>query len=93
VLYSLLDHKYYIDRFNEIVFAGGARLLGGELWKVGDEKIIDGVMVNGSAEAVGWFATVVRRFQTGVLNDYAMTMIVGVVALISWFVVRQLVFH
>jgi len=92
VLYTILDHKYYIDRLYEIVFMGGARLIGGELWKVGDEEIIDG-MVNGSAQSIGWFAGVLRRLQTGVLSDYAMTMIIGVAALMSWFVVRQLLFH
>jgi NADH-quinone oxidoreductase subunit L len=50
-------------------------------------------MVNGSAQSIGWFAGVLRRLQTGVLSDYAMTMIIGVAALMSWFVVRQLLFH
>jgi NADH-quinone oxidoreductase subunit L len=92
-LYTLLDNKYYIDQFNQLVFAGGARFLGRELWKRGDQQVIDGVMVNGSAHAVGWFATVVRQFQSGLLSDYAMTMILGVLVLMSWFVVFQIVGH
>ena len=41
-IYTLLDNKYYMDKFNEVVFAGGARLIGGGLWKVGDMGLIDG---------------------------------------------------
>jgi NADH-quinone oxidoreductase subunit L len=51
----LLDNKYYMDKFNEVVFAGGARLLG-SLWTVGDRGLIDGLFVNGSAKVVGWFS-------------------------------------
>jgi NADH:ubiquinone oxidoreductase subunit 5 (subunit L)/multisubunit Na+/H+ antiporter MnhA subunit len=35
-IYTLLENKYYFDKFNEVVFAGGARLLGKRLWKGGD---------------------------------------------------------
>ena len=60
VIYNILENKYYMDRFNEIVFAGGARLLGGGLWNVGDKGLIDGLVVNGSAKLVGLFSKVVR---------------------------------
>ena len=85
-IYRLLDNKYYLDRFNEIVFAGGARLLGRGLWKGGDQGVIDGVLVNGSARLVGWFAGVVRWVQSGFIYDYAIAMIVGVAVLLFWFV-------
>ena len=88
-LYELLDNKYYLDRFNEIVFAGGARWLGGGLWKRGDQSIIDGFVVNGSARLVGWFAAVVRTVQSGYIYHYAFAMIIGVLALMSYFVLRQ----
>ncbi|MFN9478140.1 MAG: NADH-quinone oxidoreductase subunit L [Betaproteobacteria bacterium] len=77
-LYRLLDNKYYLDRINEIVFAGGARLLGRGLWRGGDQVLIDGLAVNGSARLVGWFAGVLRIVQTGYLYHYAMAMLVGV---------------
>jgi len=41
-----LEEKYFMDRFNEIVFAGGARLLGGQLWKKAVQGLIDGLIVN-----------------------------------------------
>jgi NADH-quinone oxidoreductase subunit L len=55
-IHTLLENKYYFDRFNEIVFAGGARLLGRGLWKFGDQAVIDGMVVNGSAKFVGFIA-------------------------------------
>ena len=88
-LYKLLDNKYYLDRINEIVFAGGARRLGGGLWKRGDQSAIDGFVVNGSARFVGWFASVVRTAQTGYIYHYAFAMIIGVLGLLSYFVLRQ----
>jgi NADH-quinone oxidoreductase subunit L len=88
-LYKLLDNKYYLDRFNEIVFAGGARRIGNGLWKRGDQSFIDGFIVNGSARFVGWFASVVRTAQTGYIYHYAFAMIIGVLALMSYFVLRQ----
>jgi NADH-quinone oxidoreductase subunit L len=49
---TLFENKYYFDKFNEVVFAGGARVLGKAFWRGGDVAVIDGVMVNGSAKLV-----------------------------------------
>jgi NADH-quinone oxidoreductase subunit L len=84
-LHTLLDNKYYMDKFNEVVFAGGARAVGGGLWKVGDRGLIDGLLVNGSAKLVGWFSSVVRNAQTGYIYHYAFVMIVGVLATLLYF--------
>jgi NADH-quinone oxidoreductase subunit L len=83
---TVLDNKYYFDKFNEVVFAGGARALGTGLWKVGDQTLIDGLAVNGSARLVGWFAGVLRFLQSGFIYHYAIAMIAGVAALILYFV-------
>jgi NADH-quinone oxidoreductase subunit L len=85
-VYRLLENKYYLDRFNEIVFAGGARAIGTGLWKVGDQAVIDGAVVNGSARLVSWFAGVLRWVQSGFIYHYAIAMIVGVAVLVWWFV-------
>jgi NADH-quinone oxidoreductase subunit L len=82
-LVTVLQEKYYFDRFNDWFFAGGARLLGTGLWKGGDVAIIDNVFVNGSARLVGWFSTVIRHFQSGYIYHYAFTMIIGVLLLLS----------
>ena len=85
-VYTLLENKYYFDRFNDWFFAGGARLLGRGLWKGGDVAVIDGVFVNGSARLVGWFATIARKLQSGLIYHYAFTMIIGVFVLLTlWF--------
>ncbi|WP_055423526.1 MULTISPECIES: NADH-quinone oxidoreductase subunit L [Tepidiphilus] len=86
-IYVLLENKYYFDRFNEVVFAGGARLLGRFLWQIGDRTIIDGAVVNGSAAMVGEIAGSARSLQTGRLYHYAFAMIVGMVVLL-WFIYR-----
>jgi len=85
-LYRLLDNKYYLDRINEVVFAGGARRLGAGLWKGGDMVLIDGLVVNGSARLIGWVAAASRLLQTGHIYTYAAGMIVGLLALITLFV-------
>ncbi|MFO8024085.1 NADH-quinone oxidoreductase subunit L [Thiohalophilus sp.] len=85
-LHSILINKYGFDRFNEIVFAGGGRQIGQKLWRIGDVKLIDGLIVNGSASLVGWFAGRIRHVQTGYLFHYAFAMIIGVVVLLGLFV-------
>jgi NADH-quinone oxidoreductase subunit L len=89
-IYVLLDNKYYMDKFNEVFFAGGSRAIGRGLWKVGDQTLIDGVAVNGSAKLVGWLASVARLLQTGRMNNYAVSMIIGV-GVLMLFVVLPLI--
>lgn len=85
---TLLENKYYFDKINEFVFAGGARVLGKALWRGGDVGIIDGLIVNGSARLVGWVATVSRMFQTGYVYHYAFTMIIGLLVLMTLWINR-----
>jgi NADH-quinone oxidoreductase subunit L len=84
-LYTLLENKYYMDRINEVVFAGGARLLGRGLWKGGDQALIDGLAVNGSARLVGWVAGVSRLLQSGYIYHYAFAMLVGIALVLFFF--------
>jgi NADH-quinone oxidoreductase subunit L len=84
-LHTLLENKYYMDKFNDFFWAGGARLLGGGLSRVGDKTLIDGLVVNGSAKVVGWFSRVVRVLQTGYIYHYAFVMILGVLGFLIYF--------
>jgi NADH-quinone oxidoreductase subunit L len=84
-IHTLLDNKYYMDKFNDVVFAGGARLLGNGLWNIGDKGLIDGLVVNGSAKLVGWFSSIVRLGQTGYIYHYAFVMIIGVLGALMYF--------
>ena len=86
VVYRILDQKYGFDEFNQAVFAGGSRAIGRALWQGGDRAVIDGVIVDGSARAVGWLAGIVRHLQTGYLYHYAIAMVVGLIGLLAWFV-------
>jgi NADH-quinone oxidoreductase subunit L len=88
-VHRVLENKYHMDRINEVVFAGGARLLGRGLWKAGDQTVIDGLVVNGSARLIGFIAGVVRLFQTGYIYNYAFAMILAVLAMISYFVMSN----
>ena len=85
-VYTLLENKYYLDWFNENILARGARLLGVGLWKVGDQALIDGVVVNGSWKVVGWISGMVRRLQTGYVYHYALVMLLGIFVLMTYFV-------
>jgi NADH-quinone oxidoreductase subunit L len=80
-LYALVDRKYGFDELYSWLFAQGARAVGAGLWKGGDQRVIDGVMVNGSARLVGWFSGVVRLVQSGLIYWYAFMMIFGVCAI------------
>jgi NADH-quinone oxidoreductase subunit L len=83
-LHTLLDNKYYMDDFNQKVFAKGSLNLGNALWAFGERFLIDGLVVNGSAKAVEWFSGVARHLQTGYLYHYAFSMIVGILLMITW---------
>jgi len=85
VLVIILEEKYGFDRFYDWFFAGGARKFGTDLWRYGDVTVIDGLMVNGSALLVGWFAGTVRLIQSGFIYHYAFSMIIGAFVLLTLF--------
>ena len=87
-IYTLLVRKYFVDEFNDYVFAGGARAIGRLLWKIGDVKLIDGFAVNGTARVIGWVSSIIRHIQTGYVYHYAFAMILGLFLLITFFLHR-----
>ena len=87
-LKKVLVNKYYFDWFNEKVIAAATRGIGAGLWKVGDQGLIDGALVNGTAHTVGWVGSVVRRVQSGYLYAYAFWMVIGLAVLLGWFFIR-----
>jgi len=82
--YDVLVAGYGFDRFNEIVFVQGSRKLGEFFWKVIDQTLIDGWMVNGTANLVAVAARNWRQLQTGYLYHYAFVMIFGTLILLLW---------
>lgn len=85
VVYSLLEHKYWIDDLNENVVVRGTRSLGQFLFGVGDKRVIDGLMVNGTGFSVRWVALRARLVQSGYLNHYAIAMVIGLIVFFVWF--------
>ncbi len=85
-LYNLLDRKYYFDDLWIKGFAGGGRGIGNLLWKKGDQLVIDGVLVNGTANSIGKLAGVLRQIQTGYLYTYAFAMIIGLTMFLGWLI-------
>lgn len=86
VIYNILENKYGFDSFNEKFFAGGSRCLGSLLWKFGDITLIDGAMVNGTANTMGKIAAKIRNLQSGLIYHYAFAMIIGVFLLMTFFI-------
>ena len=87
-LYTILVNKYGFDWFYENVLVAGARLLGGALWRFGDQIVIDDGLVNGSARTVGWLGSVMRYAQSGYLYHYAFAMILGLASFLLWILWR-----
>jgi NADH-quinone oxidoreductase subunit L len=86
VVHRVLENKYGFDDFNQKVFAGGSLRIADKLWSVGDVKLIDGMMVNGTANSVGALSQLIRHVQSGYLYHYAFAMIIGLLAMISVFI-------
>ncbi|MBI5257345.1 MAG: NADH-quinone oxidoreductase subunit L [Burkholderiales bacterium] len=80
----ILENKYYMDWINENIIAPAARGIGVGLWKGGDQSLIDGVLINGSARAVNGLATLTRVIQSGYIYWYALVMLLGVFGLLTW---------
>ena len=87
-LYAILVDKYGFDWFNEHLIMPAARMLGGGLWRFGDQIIIDDGLVNGSARTVGWLGSIMRYAQSGYLYHYAFAMILGLASLLMWLIWR-----
>ncbi|HTU66811.1 MAG TPA: NADH-quinone oxidoreductase subunit L [Steroidobacteraceae bacterium] len=81
----VLENKYWFDWINENIIAAGSRLLGKIFWKVGDGALIDGAVIGGSTNFIGWFATVIRRVQSGFLYSYAFWMVIGLAVMLGWY--------
>ncbi len=87
-IYEVLVHKYWFDEINETVFVSGAQAAGRLLWTIGDVKLIDGLMVNGTARVIAWTSAIARRLQSGYIYHYAFAMIIGLFLLMTFFLHR-----
>jgi len=88
-LYTFVLNKYYVDELYEVLFINSLKRGGTALWKGFDEFIIDGT-VNGIAYLVGSISTVLRKVQTGFVQNYAFSMVIGGVVLAAYYIVRAI---
>ncbi len=84
-LYLFSFNKWYFDELYDWLFVRPAMALGRGLWKSGDGAVIDGAGPDGIAAATRSLAGRLSRIQTGYLYHYAFAMMIGVVGLISWY--------
>jgi len=84
-LYRFLLNKWYFDELFEATLVEPAKNLGFALWKGGDGKIIDGLGPDGIASVSQDVAKQATRLQSGYVYHYAFAMLIGVVALVTWY--------
>jgi NADH-quinone oxidoreductase subunit L len=88
-LYQFLLNKWYFDELYDRLFVRTAFTLGEGLWKTGDGRIIDGLGPDGIAAATTELAREASRLQTGYVYHYAFAMLIGVVALVTWYLLPR----
>ncbi len=86
-IYNMLEKKYWFDETYQFIFAGGSRAIGRLFWTLGDRRLIDDIIINGSVRSIDRFAALVRHVQTGYLYHYTIAMILGLLFLLTWFVI------
>jgi NADH-quinone oxidoreductase subunit L len=87
-LYKFLLNKWYFDEIYDFLFVRPAMRLGSFFWKKGDGMVIDGLGPDGISNRVNDVTAQVVRLQTGYLFHYAFAILIGVAALITWFMFR-----
>lgn len=87
-LYQFLLNKWYWDELFDLIFVRPSFALGRIFWKRGDEKTIDGFGPDGVSSAVASIAAQVRKLQTGYVYHYAFVMIIGLAAIVTWFMTQ-----
>jgi NADH-quinone oxidoreductase subunit L len=88
-LYKAVFNKYYVDELYEILFIKSLKKLGAGLWKGFDDLVIDG-SINGIAYLIGALSRAMRKMQTGLVQNYAFSMIIGGIILVGYYIVRSI---
>jgi NADH-quinone oxidoreductase subunit L len=88
-VYLFLLNKWYFDELYDFLFVRPALALGRFLWKDGDGRMIDGFGPDGISSVTRGLSVLASRLQTGYLYHYAFAMLIGVVALVSWYLLRS----
>jgi NADH-quinone oxidoreductase subunit L len=84
-VHRLLANKYYVDEVYDAVIVQPIKFISTfVLWRGTDAGLIDGT-VNGVGLAVRGWSAVLRRLQTGSVRAYAMSLFLGVVAIVGYY--------
>ncbi|HWE76855.1 MAG TPA: NADH-quinone oxidoreductase subunit L [Stellaceae bacterium] len=89
-IYLLFLNKWYFDEIYDFLIVRPAMALGHGLWKKGDGALIDGLGPDGLASTTRRLSVGAGRLQTGYLYHYAFAMLIGVVVLVSWYLLFQI---
>jgi len=84
-IYNLFYNKWYFDEIYDFLFVRPAFFVGRLLWKVGDGLIIDGLGPDGISKLSMRIGVLARRLQTGFIYHYAFAILIGVAALVTYF--------
>jgi NADH-quinone oxidoreductase subunit L len=83
-LYNLLLNKYYIDELYDLIIVQPVAAISDWLWQVWDMIVIDGT-VNGAAHTVEANGLLLRLWQTGNVQNYALSFLVGAMAILGYY--------
>lgn len=86
LIYKILVNKYGFDAFNNLFIVKGSKGIGRIFYNVGDQKLIDGMVVNGSSRLIRWFSAKGRAIQSGYLYHYAAVMVLGLFGFLCWLI-------
>ncbi|MCF8241498.1 MAG: NADH-quinone oxidoreductase subunit L [Melioribacteraceae bacterium] len=87
-LYTTLFNKYYVDEIYESAIILPIRKTSEKvLWKIADNKMIDGI-VNGLARIIDLTSGVIKKIQTGVVQSYAIIMVLGIALVLFWIILK-----
>ena len=88
-VYLFLLNKWYFDELYDVLFVRPARYLGRNLWKQGDGAVIDGIGPDGLAAVTLSVARRAVRLQSGYIYHYAFAMLLGLAAIVTWYLVAR----
>ena len=83
-LYLFLLNKWYFDEIYDFLFVKPASAIGRFLWKRGDGNVIDGTLNGIAMGIIPFFTRLAGKAQSGYVFTYALAMVLGIVALITW---------
>ncbi len=86
-LHRMVFNKWYVDELYDALFVNPTKRLGTFLWKGFDVKVVDGI-VNGTAALVNLLARGLRYTQSGLMHNYALTMVLGMIGIVAFYVLQ-----